>query len=480
MLFHTPAFLIFAAVLLAALSVASRGAPRKVTLLVASYVFYMWWNPAFILLIVASTAIDYHVGQRLRIESAQSRRRGWLLISLAANLGLLAWFKYAGFLEQNLMGVARLFGYEPSWPALQITLPVGISFYTFQTMSYTIDVYRGRLKPARSPLDFALYVAFFPQLVAGPIVRASDFLYQLERPSDLHVTPEALLLITRGMSKKVLVADNLAPFVDAVFAQADRWPSAIVWAAALCFAVQIYCDFSGYSDMAIGIARILGFELPLNFRRPYFARNPSDFWQRWHISLSSWLRDYLYIPLGGNRYGTLRTQRNLMLTMLLGGLWHGASWNFVLWGFLHGVALIAHRAFSHYRIRRGRAHAEQPPSALAHLWAVLLMQYWVLLTWIPFRAADTDTMLILVRKFVLFDFNLSLKNLGLGSLSVFTVGTIYLAFWILHALSHRRGDLDVRFAKRGPALLGACAATAGYTFFMLWPLKQAPFIYFQF
>ncbi|MBT5532706.1 MBOAT family protein, partial [Candidatus Poribacteria bacterium] len=387
MLFYTAEFGAFLVLLVAVFAVIRGNGGRKAALLVASYVFYMWWNPAFITLIMLSTAVDYFVGRRLDIVEDPKRRRALLVASIAANLGILGFFKYAGFFHANALWALRALGHEPSSVALNIVLPVGVSFYTFQSMSYTIDVYRRRLPATRSALDFALFVSFFPQLVAGPIVRAADFLPQLRGPVRVAVDRRSVMLFLRGLTKKVIIADNLAPFADAVFDAPEGWPSAVIWVAAVCFYVQIYCDFSGYSDMAIALASLFGFTLPANFAHPYFATNPTAFWRRWHISLSGWLRDYLYIPLGGSRQGALMTARNLMLTMLLGGLWHGASWNFVLWGAMHGVGLVAWRAIEPLCASVGaRVGRVARVTAAAASWVAF--QYWVLLTWLVFRVAD--------------------------------------------------------------------------------------------
>ena len=474
MLFYSPEFLIFSIALLGLLGVVHKDEPRKLVLLLASYIFYMWWNPAFILLIIFSTVVDYIVGGRMANEENQTRRRVLLIISMCSNLGLLFFFKYFGLFTDSLLGLMRMVGSEPSWVTLNITLPVGISFYTFQTMSYTIDIYRRKIPATRSPLDFALFVAFFPQLVAGPIVRASVFLPQLTRKVTLRCDQETVFLLLRGFAKKVLVADNIAVMVDAVFAAPEAWPSIIIWIATIGFAVQIYCDFSGYSDIAIAVARILGFDLPRNFDHPYIARNPSDFWQRWHISLSSWLRDYLYISLGGNRMGALLTYRNLMLTMLLGGLWHGASWNFVLWGFLHGAILVGHRLYT-----RGNTR-EVNTNPLVTVLSVIAMQYCVLITWISFRLTDFDLMLIAMQKFVLFDFNFSMAGIGLGGLSLFSTLLIMAAFVVLQAISVRTGHIHTYLGRIStPAALTLCVIF-GFVAFFFWPLSQAPFIYFQF
>ena len=474
MLFYSLEFLIFSAALLAMLGVVHRDEPRKLILLLASYIFYMWWNPAFILLIIFSTTVDYVIGGRMADEERENRRRLLLIISMCSNLGLLFFFKYFGLFTDSLLGLMRMFGSEPSWVTLNITLPVGISFYTFQTMSYTIDIYRRKIPATRSPLDFALFVAFFPQLVAGPIVRASVFLPQLTKKVALRCDQETVFLLLRGFAKKVLVADNIAVMVDAVYATPDAWPSFIIWIATIGFAIQIYCDFSGYSDIAIAVARILGFDLPQNFNHPYVARNPSDFWQRWHISLSSWLRDYLYISLGGNRLGALMTYRNLMLTMLLGGLWHGASWNFVLWGFLHGAILVGHRLFT----RGGTRRPSDNPVVI--FLSVLAMQYCVLITWISFRLTDFDTMLVVMKKFVLFDFDFNVAGIGLGGISLFSSLLIMLAFVVLQTISVRVGHINHYLGRVNTTIALLISALFGFVAFFMWPLSQAPFIYFQF
>lgn len=315
---------------------------RKAGLLAASYYFYAYWDYRFLALIGLSTIVDYAIGLRLvklDPKSHAQQRTRLLWISLTINLGALAFFKYCNFFIESLRLALEPLGWNLH--TLNIILPVGISFYTFQTLSYTIDVYRGRLKACNSVLDFALFVSFFPQLVAGPIVRASDFLPQLETNTKLSV--ERFFLgfrqFTIGLFKKMFIADNLAGFVDAVFVTAGSYDALTTWLAVFAYSLQIYCDFSGYSDMAIGVARSLGYDLPRNFNWPYLATRIDDFWRRWHISLSSWLRDYLYIPLGGNRKGRARTYINLLITMLLGGLWHGAAWTFVVWGGIHGAAL---------------------------------------------------------------------------------------------------------------------------------------------
>ncbi|MBW2273678.1 MAG: MBOAT family protein [Deltaproteobacteria bacterium] len=386
MLFNSLTFLVFLAAVLALHRLPLAWRTKKLNLLLASYLFYAAWNPPFIVLLWISTVTDWLVGRRLAREARPRRRRLLLLVSLGVNLGLLGYFKYAGFVLDNFVWLVNRLGvdYHPAAP--DIILPLGISFYTFQTLSYTISIYRGDLRPARHFLDFALFVTFFPQLVAGPIVRAGDFITQLAAPkqADGRQLGWGMALLGLGLFEKVVLSDRLqAPIADRVFAMPALAGRIDAWIGTLAFTGQIFFDFAGYSVCAIGVALCLGFELPWNFRCPYAARGFSDFWRRWHITLSSWLRDYLYISLGGNRRGSLRTYANLALTMLLGGLWHGASWNFVIWGGLHGVYLIAERLLrglvGEARIFQGRGFVVA---------AGLLTFLVVSVTWVFFRAED--------------------------------------------------------------------------------------------
>ena len=320
---------------------------QNVILLVASYVFYGYWDWRFLSLIALSTVIDYFVGLKIHRSDNPALRKRLVITSVAANLTILGFFKYFNFFAGSAADFLGMFGFAPSFVTLNIVLPVGISFYTFQTMSYTIDIYRGKMEATKSFLDFALFVSFFPQLVAGPIERASRLLPQVSKQRTITVenVHSGLFLIIWGYYKKVAIADNMAIIADRIFNNYQSYEGMALVAGILAFTVQIYCDFSGYSDIARGVSKLMGIELMVNFKLPYFALNPSDFWLRWHVSLSSWLRDYLYIPLGGNRGGSFNTYRNLFLTMLLGGLWHGAAWNFVVWGAFHGGILIIYRFF---------------------------------------------------------------------------------------------------------------------------------------
>jgi len=354
---------------------------QNALLLVASYVFYGWWDWRFLSLIWISTLVDYVVSRWLD-EGRPTNRRAVLMISVVTNLGLLGFFKYFNFFIDSAAVLLETVGLHANLPTLRVILPVGISFYTFQTLGYTIDVYRGRAAAERNLLTFATYVAYFPQLVAGPIERATQLLPQLsrERFIDQERLATGAQLILIGLTRKVAIADPLAGVVDRVFANPGVWGSADLLLGVAAFAVQIYCDFAGYSDIARGTSRMLGIELMENFDHPYFSSDITTFWRRWHISLSTWLRDYLYIPLGGNRGSRLFTYRNIMLTMLLGGLWHGAAWTFVVWGGIHGVALVVHKQF--IAARPARHTATRAGRVLG--WTVCTTV--VLFAWIFFRA----------------------------------------------------------------------------------------------
>ncbi|MGD9873492.1 MAG: MBOAT family protein [Kiritimatiellia bacterium] len=350
MLFNSAEFIIFFVVLYALYVVFSHRWQNRL-LLAGSYIFYGAWDWRFLSLILISTVIDFYCGKAIGRTETPRRRKAFLVVSMVSNLGLLGVFKYTNFFVQSLIALLNRLGLDVSPLTLNIILPMGISFYTFQTMSYTIDVYRRQLKPAENILDFALYVTLFPQLVAGPIERASNLFPQVIRPRQIsrYGITHGAYLIFWGYFQKVFIADNLAPLVEKLFDGSAPYNGLHVLLGLYAFALQIYCDFAGYSNIARGLAFCMGFRFMLNFNLPYFATNPSEFWGRWHISLSTWLRDYLYIPLGGSRKGTWFTYRNLALTMILGGLWHGAAWNFVLWGVYQGALLIAHRWYRSVR-----------------------------------------------------------------------------------------------------------------------------------
>jgi D-alanyl-lipoteichoic acid acyltransferase DltB (MBOAT superfamily) len=353
-------------------------------LLVASYYFYAAWDWRFLGLLAASTLVDYTAARLLEGESSKRRRKLLLCVSLGFNLTLLGFFKYFNFFSDSLHALLAGFGWRMDFVTLRVLLPVGISFYTFMTMSYVIDVYRREIKPTRNLLDFAVFVAFFPHLVAGPILRASRLLPQIELPR--RITREQLRdgawLVAWGFFLKIFVADNLAPLANKVFAPGIRPAGVDVWLGVYAFAFQIYGDFAGYSNIARGISKLMGIELIENFRFPYLVRSPQDFWRHWHISLSTWLRDYLYIPLGGNRGRALRTYSNLLVTMVLGGLWHGAAWTFVLWGVYQGVLLIAYRAADRFAPFRWWTAG---PSRMARITSWAIMFHLTCYGWLLFR-----------------------------------------------------------------------------------------------
>ncbi|MCB9353263.1 MAG: MBOAT family protein [Lewinellaceae bacterium] len=413
MVFNSIPFLVFIAAFFPVYFF-TRGRARLWVCLLASYFFYGWWDWRFLALIGFSTVLDWWFGmwiayldmpeakraeqthfavrllERFIIPAAQAKasRKTALIASMALNLGVLGFFKYFNFFVESFATLVTAVGLHPSLTTLHIILPVGISFYTFQSMSYTIDVYRRQIPWEPSLLKFAAYIALFPQLVAGPIVRAADLLPQMDGDkkfswSRLH---SGLGRILWGFFKKVAVADSLAPFVDQVFAAPETFGSMHLLIGVVFYSFQIYCDFSGYSDIAIGLARIMGFDFPENFRTPYFSRSFSEFWTRWHISLSSWLRDYLYIPLGGNRHGLFMTYRNNMLTMLLGGLWHGANWAFVFWGFLHGLFLIAQRLLS--PVWRHFQRLIRLPAFAGDALAMAAVYLLTLIAWVFFRSGS--------------------------------------------------------------------------------------------
>jgi D-alanyl-lipoteichoic acid acyltransferase DltB (MBOAT superfamily) len=443
MLFNTIDFIIFFAVVLSIIVAIRYRKFQHIFLLIASYFFFYYSSNYLIVLLIISTILDFYVGRAIYNSSDVAKKKLLLIISLAGNLGLLGFFKYADFaiLQFNFLG--EQFNLANEIPFLNLALPIGISFYTFQTISYTVDIYRGKLVPSESFREFALFVAFFPQLVAGPIVRAADFLPQLREKIEvgggnlkqiiIHNSNLKLgiTIMVFGFLKKMFFADNIAPLVDNIFLNPIGMDSLTIILGAIGFGIQIYCDFSGYSDIAIGAALILGFKLPINFNKPYFATSPSDFWRRWHISLSSWLRDYLYIPLGGKRSSQGRTYLNVMIVMFLGGLWHGASWNFVVWGMLHGVYLAIHKILLDKFPRLGNNRFFK--SKLGKITVIFATQYFIFLAWIAFRVQDTNDMLYSMSKYVFLDFQtttikqvINSNEVAVGLIGIFVIFNLIL------------------------------------------------------
>ena len=470
MLFNSPQYVLFlVAVFFAFWALSRLHLLRTAFLLAASYYFYANWNPGYLILIFISSTVDWLVGGALPGAKGLRQRRALLGTSIGVNLGILGTFKYFNFFSESLVWLANTtleLGLEPVH--LGVLLPVGISFYTFQSMSYTIDVYRGQLEPERSYLRYLLFVSLFPQLVAGPIVRAAHFLPQLRQRPRLSAVQgsQALLLILIGLVKKVAIADVLAVnIVDRVFDFPERFSSLEVLAGIYGYAIQIYCDFSGYSDVAIGSAMLLGLHIPPNFDAPYQASNLREFWRRWHISLSTWLRDYLYIPLGGSRHGPSRTYAALMATMVLGGLWHGAAWTFVLWGLLHGLALATTRAVQKTGLWSvGR---------LGRTLGVVLTFHFVCFCWVLFRSQDLEQAWAVLRQVALGGWGTA--NLPLPVAAVLALG--FLTHWTPRDFLVR---LRQTFAGLPPLVQGALATVVAALLHHVAASDAAPFIYFQF
>ncbi|MBF0432389.1 MAG: MBOAT family protein [Fibrobacteria bacterium] len=436
---------------------------RKPVLLFSSYYFYAAWDIRFLSLIIISSVIDLVCGKQIHQSQKTLPKRFYLFLSLSTNLGILGFFKYFNFFIDSFQ---TLIGMDLGLN-LRIILPVGISFYTFQSMSYTIDIYRKKLEPVKKPLDFFVFVAFFPQLVAGPIVRASEFLPQLKKNSLFSIIniSEGLSLFGRGFIKKVLFADSLARYIDPIFTSPLQHSSLDCLLAMYGFAFQIYWDFSGYTDMARGIARLFGYTLPINFNLPYISRSFREFWQRWHISLSGWLRDYLYIPLGGSKKGATIMYFSLFTTMLLGGLWHGASWNFVLWGMFHGILLAIERCLNwstDYRL----AYNWSPITILR----ILIIFHLNCLAWLVFRCKDLEIMSAMIRKLCEGPWSLGyVQMLMLFALLLFASWHVLIVISFTHK----------RFASHMPRLAGALSGVA-LALALIYSTKSGAFLYFQF
>ncbi len=471
MLFNSLSFIVFLVIVLALYySKIFNWTSKKRLLLLASYIFYGMWNPPLIILLWISTMIDWTAGKRLAVETNQKKRKFWLLLSMCVNLGFLAFFKYGDFFLENFTVLVNSVGIDFQARPMDIILPMGISFYTFQTMSYTIDMYKGKIERARTFLDFALYVTFFPQLVAGPIVRAKELITQFYEPKKATANQFVwgLFLLTLGLFQKVVMADTLlSGTADDVFGSDKLLHGVDAWTGTLAFSGQIFFDFAGYSTCAIGIALMLGIILPDNFRYPYASLGFSDLWKRWHITLSSWLRDYLYIPLGGNRHGITRLYVALMLTMLLGGLWHGAAWTFIVWGGLHGTYLILERL--------QRQYLPFKITAWNGIFLAFTTFTCVNITWIFFRAPNFD------KAWNMFKSMFYMQTDGekiLGSFEILKVSVVIAILFLCHWVMRNTSVKEVSL-KTSPWVLGIVWTIM----FMLIAISQGSgeqFIYFQF
>jgi alginate O-acetyltransferase complex protein AlgI len=475
MLFNSLAFLGFIAIVLLVYP-RLRLRFQNVFLLIASYIFYGYWDWRFISLLFILTILNFLFAQKLHAADSQERKRTLLSGGIAVNLGILGFFKYFNFFVDSAATVLATIGFQPHMPLLRVLLPVGISFYTFQTMTYTIDIYRGKLQPAKNFVDFALFVSFFPLLLSGPIERATNILPQICSPRIL--TEEkvrmGLNLVLLGYFKKIAIADTLAPIADKIFAAPEMMSCGQLWSGVYAFTFQIYGDFSGYTDIARGIALILGFKVMENFNAPYFSRSITEFWRRWHISLSTWLRDYVYIPLGGSRLGIARTYVNLIITMFLCGLWHGAAWQFVIWGVAHGLYLAVHRLL----LKGKKLDLAWPQTS--HGWFVEIVKMFftfhlVAVTWVFFKSPNISSASIYLEG--LFRFQ---QFTGISTTVLFAASLV-IALDVAQTLSRSHVWLtdrkELRFVRYVVAQLlfvsifAAAIAHAGTT---------TPFIYFQF
>jgi alginate O-acetyltransferase complex protein AlgI len=488
MLFNTPEFIIFFVIVLSVIAIVKMRLFQHLFLLGASYFFFYFSSNYLLTLLIFSTLLDFYVGKA--IYSAKNKRIKKLLLisSLAGNLGLLGFFKYADFGITQINKLTDILGFSEI-PALELILPIGISFYTFQTISYTVDIYRGKLTPSKSLAEFALFVSFFPQLVAGPILRASEFLPQLrEKISKGHFTSKlrtitihdtalrmGVTLMAMGFFKKMFFADNIAPMVDEIFSMPTGLESFSVVLGAIAFGVQIYCDFSGYSDIAIGAAMILGFHIPANFNKPYFATSPVDFWRRWHISLSSWLRDYLYIPLGGNKKGNTRTYVNLVTVMFLGGLWHGASWNFVIWGLMHGIYLAIQKLITNIfpQLKNNQFTKKRHIKIIS----ILITQYFVFMAWLVFRVQNIDALPYVLYKYVIWDFATN-STIFIVSGNKFPI-VLIIGFFILNYISYKRNIVE-KLSKVKPVYWIGFLISIMILILFFYDTNPQDFIYFRF
>lgn len=404
---------------------------RQWVLLLASYLFYAYWDIRFLGLLLFQSYISYALAKKIAKTSVERLRKRYCVIGVFVSLLILGVFKYFNFFMENMQALLG----NKEWDALYIILPVGISFYTFQALSYLIDVYRNNLDARKDFFTVSLYVSFFPQLVAGPIVRATDFLKQCDQEHFIKKenVESAIQIFLFGLMKKVVIADRLAVCVDAVFRVPQAYDSPTVICAVIAYSIQIYCDFSGYSDMAIGIAKFFDFDLCKNFNVPYISKNPTEFWKRWHISLSSWLKDYLYISLGGNRKGKVRTYLNLLITMILGGLWHGASWNFVIWGTMHGVALIVHKLFQQMKIRYHVSVQGKLIRRFVDFVSIIATYIFVSVCWVFFRSKDMHSAFLIIKKMFIWDG-------GLHYIYIFTIiYTLFVLAGHVYALCFQKG-----------------------------------------
>jgi alginate O-acetyltransferase complex protein AlgI len=448
--------------------------PRVWLLLSASVAFYMSWNPWLAALVVGTASIDFLIARTMGGCTSERVRKSLLWLSVGTNLTVLGYLKYANFFLDSFVALLNRCGVHVAAPILHVIVPIGISFYTFEAISYTVDVYRRKIRAERNLLNFLVFILFFPHLVAGPIVRASDFLPQIYRPKYLTWTRFAVggRQIVLGLFKKMVIADRMALLVDPVFANPGHYETAVAWMAAVAYSIQIYCDFSGYTDIAIGTARLLGYRLAINFAMPFASTNVTEFWRRWHISLSSWIRDYVYIPLGGNRGSTVRTSFNLLAAMTLCGLWHGANWTFVVWGALNGVYLIIHRTFR-WAVRDLTAFRAALDTVPGIALRIAMTFTAVTLAFVLFRSPTFATAQAVFHR-------LFVPSGGLGCpVPPVTFWTFVVIVFAAHVFASRPANW-VRWQQLSPAFRGVAISVAVFATLTFAPANTWTFIYFQF
>lgn len=474
MVFNSPVFVIFLIIVFALYwgPFAKKYKAQNLLIVIASYFFYGWWDWRFLSLLLFSSIIDFTTAIYIQQTNKNNIRKFLLGISLVTNLGLLGVFKYYDFFVTSFIDAFSFFNISLNATTLNIILPVGISFYTFQTLSYTIDVYRKQLTATKDFIAFSAFVSFFPQLVAGPIERATHLLSQFQKPRifDNQIATSGLKLMAWGFFKKIVIADNVAQFVEIVYKNPENFHGSAIILATLFFSIQIYCDFSGYSDIAIGCSRLFGFDLMKNFNAPYFASSPREFWRKWHISLSTWFRDYLYIPLGGNKTTFRRTQFNLLLTFIISGLWHGANLTFVIWGYLHGVVMNLQNLFAHYKIKFAL------PKPIAILFTFLFVSF----AWIFFRAENVQDAFLIINN-MFHTSTTAEKNIMFKDLISPLMLVASLSLFLIIEVCIQNKKLIKLFTNQ-PTLI----RWSGYYFIIFWIIifgawnVKPNFIYFQF
>lgn len=486
MLFNSLNFALFLPIVFILYWFATKGNLKlqNILLLFSSYFFYASWDYRFLFLLIFSTLLDYYTALKINDAKTKKNKKGWFLLSICVNIGFLAFFKYYNFFISSFSDSLSLLGIKANFWALQVILPVGISFYTFHGLSYVIDIYNNKIKPERNFIDYSVFVSFFPLLVAGPIERATHLLPQIkkERVFNYSRAADGLRQILWGLFKKMLIADNCAEFANKIFNNADSYNGNVLILGAVFFAFQIYCDFSGYSDIALGTVRLFGIELFRNFAFPYFSRNIAEFWRRWHISLSSWFRDYLYIPLGGSRGSLWKKVRNIFLIFLVSGFWHGANWTFIIWGLLNALFIMPSVLLNTNRNNLEIVAKGKYLPSLKEFLSIILTFGLTVLAWIFFRAATVGEALKYISKiFSLSTISLNLRGAFIGSsISIYLIGSLLLFFFIIEWIGREQKYAIENIGLRWPKLIRWTMYYAMLFTIFYFQGKEKQFIYFQF